>query len=58
MTFSGLHQIVRADLVAGIEASTGRTVIAFFGENSLDPTSPSRPSSSPRKAKPPEGDPC
>jgi uncharacterized protein YbcI len=32
-----LQQIMRADLIGGIEALTGRTVIAFFGDNSLDP---------------------
>ena len=32
--FQGL---MRADLVAGVEALTGRTVIAFLGSNSIDP---------------------
>jgi uncharacterized protein YbcI len=29
--------IMRADLVAGIELLTGRTVIAFLSDNSIDP---------------------
>ena len=32
-----LQEIMRGDLIAGIEELTGRTVIAFFGDNSLDP---------------------
>jgi hypothetical protein len=28
---------MRADLVAGVETLTGRTVIAFLGSNSIDP---------------------
>lgn len=29
--------IMRADLIAGIEDLTGRTVIAFLGDNSIEP---------------------
>jgi uncharacterized protein YbcI len=31
-----LQEIMRVDLVSGIEALTGRTVIAFFSDSSLD----------------------
>ena len=31
------QNIMRADLIAGIEELTGRTVIAFLGDNSIDP---------------------
>jgi uncharacterized protein YbcI len=31
------QDIMRADLISGIEALTGRTVIAFFGDNSIAP---------------------
>jgi uncharacterized protein YbcI len=32
-----LQETMRADLVAGVEALTGRTVSAFFSDNSIDP---------------------
>jgi uncharacterized protein YbcI len=32
-----LQETLRVDLVAGIEAFTGRTVIAFFADASIDP---------------------
>ncbi len=31
------QNIMRADLIAGIEELTGRTVIAFLSDNSIDP---------------------
>lgn len=31
------QSIMRADLIAGIEELTGRTVIAFLSDNSIDP---------------------
>ena len=31
------QSIMRADLIAGIEELTGRTVVAFLGSNSIDP---------------------
>jgi uncharacterized protein YbcI len=32
-----LQSAMRSDLIDGVEALTGRSVIAFFGENSIDP---------------------
>jgi uncharacterized protein YbcI len=32
-----LQETMRADLVSGVEALTGRTVIAFFSDNPIDP---------------------
>ena len=32
-----LQETMREDLVAGVEALTGRTVSAFFSDNSIDP---------------------
>jgi uncharacterized protein YbcI len=32
-----LHNIMRADLIAGIEELTGRTVFAFLSDNSIEP---------------------
>lgn len=32
-----LHNIMRADLIAGIEQLTGRTVFAFLSDNSIEP---------------------
>jgi uncharacterized protein YbcI len=31
------HDTMRAELIDGIEALTGRTVIAFFSDNAIDP---------------------
>ena len=31
------QSIMRADLIAGIESLTGRTVVAFLSDNSIDP---------------------
>ena len=32
-----LHNIMRADLIAGVEELTGRTVFAFLSDNSIEP---------------------
>ena len=32
-----VHDTMRADLIDGIEELTGRTVIAFFADNAIDP---------------------
>jgi uncharacterized protein YbcI len=36
-TRKAFQGLMRADLVAGVEALTGRRVIAFLGSNSIDP---------------------
>jgi uncharacterized protein YbcI len=36
-TRKAFQGLMRAELVAGVEALTGRTVIAFLGSNSIDP---------------------
>ena len=36
-TRKAFQGLMRADLVAGVEALTGRTVVAFLGSNSIDP---------------------
>ena len=36
-TRKAFQGLMRADLVAGVEALTGRTVIAFLDSNSIDP---------------------
>jgi uncharacterized protein YbcI len=36
-TRTAFREIMRADLVTGVEALTGRTVLAFLGSNSIDP---------------------
>ena len=37
MRRKALQETMRADLVAGVEALTGRTVSAFFSDNSIHP---------------------